>query len=79
LKEKNSAGSYDVINNTKGYINPITFTENSALTYTSYEGADNRKSKLLEYYSKDIADLLNWAIYYFDKESLNVTFEDLGF
>jgi S1-C subfamily serine protease len=79
LKEKNSAGSYDVINNTKGYINPITFTENSALTYTSYEGADNRKSKLLEYYSEDIADLLNWAIYYFDKESLNITFEDLGF
>ena len=80
FKEEHESGAgYEIINDTCGYINPKIFTKDTVLTYKEYNGAENKKSTFLGYYAEDISDLLNWAYYYFDKESLDITFSDLGF
>ena len=66
-------------NDTSGYINASTFTENTSLSYTSYDGTHWNKETLLNLYQLGIVNLLewfDWATHYYD---MGVTIKDMGF
>ena len=76
--EKNN-GSYTDLNDTWGYINPSTFTDNTSLSYVEYNGLPEYEIYLLDIYAGCIQDSLDWLIIYLNTNDVDITISDLGF
>ena len=72
-------GSYVDMNNTWGYINPSTFTDNTILSYNEYDGLTQEKAYLLNVYSGCLCDILDWLDEYLYDNNLGITIADLGY
>ena len=77
LERQADDGVFEQINSISGYIDPLTFSENTVLTYTDFEGGD--PAVLVESYSELILKLLDWVEYSFDSYSINISLSELGF
>ncbi len=66
-------------NTTQGQINPSTFSESSALTYTSSQGGSWSQSDLLEFYQASLVDLITWLDWATGQYSIGMNIADLGF
>lgn len=66
-------------NTTLGRINASTFTVNTSLTYTSYEGTYWDKNLLLDLYQSAIVDLLKWFDWATISYNMGVNIADIGF
>ena len=66
-------------NITKGYINAASFTENTYLTYTTYDGGSWDKNQLLDLYQKVTVNLLGWLDWISEVKQIGVKLTDLGF
>lgn len=62
-----------------GCINAATFTENTALTWLSYEGEYWDEALLMDLYRVGVVDLLCWLDCLTVKYDIGVTLEDMGF
>lgn len=66
-------------NSTLGYINAPTFTVNTPLSYTSYDGTHWDRAELLDFYQTAVVDLLSWFDWAAEEYDMGVTIRDLGF
>lgn len=62
-----------------GYINASTFTSNSAISYTVFNGNANYKSFMMEQSRMEICSLIEWLDWCLDAYNVGITIKDLGF
>ena len=67
---------YEKLNNIIAYLDPITFTEDTLLTY---EKCDNDPTTLLPSYSMLISKLLYWIDSAIERYNIGIALNDLGF
>lgn len=63
----------------EGYIKPSTFTTNTALSYTSYDGSSSVLNSVLELSRYNVCDLVKWLDWCLDTYDIGITIKDLGF
>ncbi len=62
-----------------GNIKPSTFTNNSAISYTSYTGNKEVLYDMLEWARRSLCYLVEWLDGYLKDENIGITIADLGF
>ena len=62
-----------------GYITPSTFTSNTAISYTRYNGDSATRAAMAELARANICDLIEWLDWCLHAYDVGITIEDLGF
>lgn len=62
-----------------GYINPNTFTSNTAMSYTRYTGDPSAQSLMVELSRAGVCDLVSWLDWCLKTYNIGMTIKDLGF
>ena len=62
-----------------GYITPGTFTNNTAISYTKFNGDSGTRPTMAELSRLNICDLIEWLEWCLNTYGVGITIEDLGF
>ena len=62
-----------------GYINPKTFTSNTYVSYSGYDGYESLRSEMRDLASADLDLLVYWLEMCLDICDIDITIKDLGF
>ena len=61
-----------------GYIEPHTFTSNTAISWDLYNGDPSIQSEIAEMSRENVCDLINWLKWFLDAYDIDLTIKDLG-
>ncbi len=72
---------YTSFNNCKvtGFLNAETFTANSAISYTDYQGQISSKQDMINLARIACCDMVGWLSWYLSENNVGITIADLGF
>jgi len=62
-----------------GYLDAKNFNENSALSYSNYEGAISNKQDIIDLARFSCCDMIDWLSWYLPAKNIGITIADLGF